>query len=63
MLILVLVAVITCVVECGLIGNRIGAKGCAALARALKGGAVPQLTTLTLACMCFGVSEFDVLVV
>ena len=33
---------------CGLVDNRIGAGGCAALARALEGGAVPQLSKLDL---------------
>ena len=36
---------------CGLVDNGIGAEGCAALARALEGGAVPQLSTLNVACM------------
>ena len=33
---------------CGLIDNYIGDEGCAALARALEGGAVPQLLALHL---------------
>ena len=56
----VLVAVVLCAVGCcGLVDNRIGDEGCAALARALEGGAVPELSTLILSCMYFGVSEFD----
>ena len=43
------VAVVVCAVGCcGLVGYRIRAKGCAALAMALEGGAVPQLSTLDL---------------
>ena len=44
---------------CGLVGNRIGAEGCAALARALEGGAVPQLSTLKLGGMYFSVSVLE----
>ena len=52
-----LVTVVVCAVGCcGLVGNDIGAEGCAALARALEGGAVPELSTLELACMYLGVS-------
>ena len=43
-----------------LVDYGIGVEGCAALARALEGGAVPQLSTLDLSRMLyFGVSEFD----
>ena len=56
----VLVAVVVCAVGCcGLVGTGIGAEGCAALARALEGGAVPQLSILVLACMYFGVSVLE----
>ena len=48
---------------CGLVDNGIGAEGCAALARALEGGAVPQLSTLHLQSMHFGVSGLEGLVV
>ena len=41
---------------CGLVDNGIGDEGCAALARALEGGAVTQLSTLDLRSMYFGVS-------
>ena len=56
----VLVAVVVCAVWCvvgccGLVDNDIGDEGCAALARALEGGAVPELSKLVLACMYFGV--------
>ena len=51
---------VLCAVGCfGLVANHIGAEGCAALARALEGGAVPQLLVLGLAGMYFGVSAFD----
>ena len=57
-------AVVVCAVGCcGLVDNSIGAEGCAALARALEGGAVPQLSVLDLSRMWFVVSEFYVLVV
>ena len=55
-----LLAVVVCANGCfDLVGNKIGDGGCAALARALEGGAVPELSTLILSCMYFGVSEFD----
>ena len=58
-----LVAVVVCAVGCcGLVGNDIGAEGCAALARALEGGAVPQLSELYLSGMNFGVSVLEGLV-
>ena len=44
---------------CGLLVNVIGDEGCAALARALEGGAVPQLSTLDLRGMFFGVSVLE----
>ena len=53
-------AVVVCAVGCcGLVGNDIGAEGCAALARALEGGAVPQLSVLELRSMYFGVSVLE----
>ena len=53
-------AVVVCAVGCcGLVGNDIGDEGCAALARALEGGAVPQLSTLVLTCMYFVVSVLE----
>ena len=53
-------AVVVCAVGyCGLIDNYIGDEGCAALARALEGGAVPQLSVLDLECMYFGVSVLE----
>ena len=55
-----LVAVVVCVVGfCGLVGNRIGDEGCAALARALEGGAVSELLTLALGSMYFCVSVLE----
>ena len=52
----VLMAVVVCAVGCcGLVGNDIGAEGCAGLARALEGGAVPELSTLVLYGIYFGV--------
>ena len=48
---------------CGLVDNGIGAEGCAALARALEGGAVPQLSALDLGGMEFVVSDLEGLVV
>ena len=54
------VAVVLCAVGCCvLVDNEILDKGCAALARALEGGAVPQLSTLDLSRMYFVVGEFD----
>ena len=56
----VLMAVVVCAVGfCGLVGTRIGDEGCAALARALEGGAVPELSALDLNGMCFGVSVLE----
>ena len=43
----------------GLVGNDIGDEGCAALARALEGGAVPELSKLELARMYLGVSVLE----
>ena len=55
-----LVAVVVCAFGCcGLVDNSIGVEGCAALARALEGGAVPQLSVLGLRGMCFGVSVLE----
>ena len=54
-----LAAVVCMVGCCGLVVNWIRDKGCAALARALEGGAVPQLSKLNLAGMYFVVSAFD----
>ena len=42
-----------------MVGTGIGAEGCAALARALEGGAVPELSKLDLASMYFGVSVLE----
>ena len=53
-----------CMVGCfGLVDNKIGDEGCAALARALEGGTVPQLSSLVLAGMYFGGTELEGLVV
>ena len=55
-----LVAVVVCAVGCcGLVGNGIGAEGCAALATVLEGGAVPQLSKLVLYGIYFGVSVLE----
>ena len=55
-----LVAVFVCVVGCcGFVDNRIGAEGCAALARALEGGAVTQLSALVLYGIYFVVSVLE----
>ena len=53
-------AVVVCAVGCcGLVDNGMGDEGCAALARALEGGAVPQLSVLDLGGMFFAVSELE----
>ena len=44
---------------CGLVDNGIGDEGCAALARALEGGAVTQLSRLVLIGIYFGVSVLE----
>ena len=55
-----LVAVVVCAVGCcDLVGTDIGAEGCAALARALEGDAVPQLSALVLYGIYFGVSILE----
>ena len=52
-----LVAVVVCVFGfCRLVDIDIGDEECAALARALEGGAVPHLSELGLGGMYFGVS-------
>ena len=59
----VLVAAVVRVDGCfGFVDNEIGAEGCAALARALEGGAVPQLSMLNLGGMKFVVSGLEGLV-
>ena len=60
LLVLIAGAVVVCAVGCcGLVDNGVGDEGCAALARALEGGAVPQLSKLNLSGMYFVLSEFD----
>ena len=58
-----LVAVVACAVVCCVVDNRIGAEGCAALARAFEGGAFLQLSCIDLAGMYFGMSVLEGLVV
>ena len=55
-----LVTVVVCVFGfCRLVDINIGDEECAALARALEGGAVPELSTLDLEGMYFGVTVLE----